>query len=234
MESKTIEHPVIGEVEVSRSLRARRVSVSVRPPGRVRLTVPRGVGVADALRFLDSRAEWVEAAKVRVAARVGVDEVIGMPYRTRGYELRLFPAETDAISMRIAGGEIRVTFPVGLNYASAEVQGAIRRGIESAWRAEAREMLPGRVDELARRHGLQYRSVSVRNARTRWGSCSARNDISLSIRLMRLPDDLIDYIILHELCHTVHKNHGPRFHALLDSLTGGCHRVLRRRMLQYR
>jgi len=76
--------------------------------------------------------------------------------------------------------------------------------------------------------------VRIRNTVSKWGSCSTRNDISLSLHLMRLPDRLIDYIILHELCHTVHHNHGPQFHALLDRLTGGNHAELQREIRQYR
>ena len=112
-------------------------------------------------------------------------------------------------------------------------QDAIRKGIEQAWRTEAQADLPQRTARLAGQLGFRCGAVTVRNARTRWGSCSARDDISLSIHLMKLPDELIDYVIIHELCHTIHKNHGPKFHKLLDRLTGGHHLELRRRLKTY-
>lgn len=120
-----------------------------------------------------------------------------------------------------------------LRYEAAEVQDAIRKGIEQAWRTEAQADLPQRTARLAGQLGFRCGAVTVRNARTRWGSCSARDDISLSIHLMKLPDELIDYVIIHELCHTIHKNHGPKFHKLLDRLTGGHHLELRRRLKTY-
>ena len=82
-------------------------------------------------------------------------------------------------------------------------------------RKEAKKILPVRLEELARKHGFKYGKVAIRNAKTRWGSCSWRNNINLNLHLARLDNDLIDYVILHELCHTVEKNHSVRFWALL-------------------
>jgi len=113
--------------------------------------------------------------------------------------------------------------PASLRPESDPVQQAVRKGIVEAYRVEAKALLPGRVENLARNHGFRYSGLAFRNATTRWGSCSARNSLSLSVHLMALPDHLIDYVILHELCHTKHKNHGPKFHALLDRVTGGRH-----------
>ncbi len=88
-------------------------------------------------------------------------------------------------------------------------------------RRAARADLPGRIARLSETTGLSYEKLSIRASRTKWGSCSGRNHISLSLFLMTLPEHLRDFVILHELCHTVHHNHSPRFHALLDRLTGG-------------
>ncbi len=75
----------------------------------------------------------------------------------------------------------------------------------------AKLQLKRKVDNLAARHGFTYNRVSFRNQRTRWGSCSTNNDISLNIKLALLPEDLVDYVILHELVHTQVKNHAPEF-----------------------
>jgi predicted metal-dependent hydrolase len=84
-------------------------------------------------------------------------------------------------------------------------------------RTLAKKELPKRLQELAGLHGFNYARVSIKNMKTRWGSCSFLNNINLNLNLMRLEDDLIDYVLLHELAHTVEKNHGPRFWALLES-----------------
>ncbi|RTZ98404.1 MAG: hypothetical protein DSY90_04650 [Deltaproteobacteria bacterium] len=87
-------------------------------------------------------------------------------------------------------------------------------------RRRARKILIQRLDMLARMHGYQYNRVAVRNQKTRWGSCSSKNNINLNMKLTRLPEYLMDYVILHELVHTRIKNHGPRFYAELDRLIG--------------
>ncbi len=78
-------------------------------------------------------------------------------------------------------------------------------------RKEARKALVKRLDELAAQHGFSYNKVFVRNQKTRWGSCSAKNNISLNVKLTQLPAELRDFIILHELVHTLTKNHSPAF-----------------------
>ncbi|MFO7924357.1 MAG: SprT family zinc-dependent metalloprotease [Bacteroidales bacterium] len=108
-----------------------------------------------------------------------------------------------------------------------------RRKAEDLLRQRALEYLPGRTAELAAEHGFSYRRVSIRRSRTRWGSCSAVNNINLSIFLMQLPRHLADYVILHELVHTVHRNHSPAFWNLLDEHTGNA-RALAREIKKFR
>ena len=78
-------------------------------------------------------------------------------------------------------------------------------------RKVARKVIVDRLEELARRHGFTYNKVFVRNQKTRWGSCSSDNNINLNVNLIRLPGELMDYTILHELVHTRIKDHSPRF-----------------------
>ncbi len=101
-------------------------------------------------------------------------------------------------------------------------------------RKEAHRMLPTMVATLASRHGFQYTSLRISSAHTRWGSCSGRNGISLSLFVMLLPDHLREFIILHELCHTLYHNHSAAFHALLDTLVEGKEKALNRELKAYR
>ena len=78
---------------------------------------------------------------------------------------------------------------------------------------KARQVLVSRLEEIAKEHGYDYNRVTIRNQKTRWGSCSAKNNISLNMKLVLLPDELRDFIILHELVHTRVKNHGDQFWA---------------------
>lgn len=179
-------HPRLGEVTLSRTLRARRVSISVRATGVVRLSFPYGVSQKRALEFLEQKAGWIEAARERLARKRAA-----MPSQ-------LPPAEQKA-------------------------------RIEELRRA-AKADLPGRIARLSEATGLKYEKLSIRASRTKWGSCSGRNHISLSLFLMTLPEHLRDYVIVHELCHTVHHDHSPRFHALVDRLVGGHEKALNKEL----
>jgi len=87
--------------------------------------------------------------------------------------------------------------------------------------AQAHRYLPGRLRELAILHHFHYATVKINRSRTRWGSCSSSKSINLSYRLMTLPAYLIDYVLLHELCHTVHMNHGVEFWKLMNQVCEG-------------
>jgi predicted metal-dependent hydrolase len=92
-------------------------------------------------------------------------------------------------------------------------------------RPAARRLLIDRLNQLAKMHGFAYNRVSIRNQKTRWGSCSPKNNISLNINLVRLPGELIDYILLHELVHTRVKNHSRRFWDQMDALLGDARKL---------
>ena len=87
-------------------------------------------------------------------------------------------------------------------------------------KADARSKLVLRLKHLAGKHGFTYNKVFIRNQKTRWGSCSSRNNISLNMKVSRLPQELMDYVILHELAHTRFKNHSNDFWTLMDTLMG--------------
>jgi len=136
----------------------------------------------------------------------------------------------------------RVAVPYGLSFESAEKmalskarwiqrhlvkvkeiekrQAVIANNLPEIDRAEAKKKLAHRLNELSRRYGFTYNRVFIRNQKTRWGSCSAKNNISLNIQLLRLPQELIDYVILHELVHTREKNHSKTFWAELNKFVG--------------
>ena len=95
------------------------------------------------------------------------------------------------------------------------------------------EVLPPRIRRLSEQAGLPFQSVKINTSKGRWGSCSARRDINLSCSLVLLPEHLVDYVILHELCHTVEMNHSPRFWALLDKLVHGKSDALRTELKGY-
>jgi predicted metal-dependent hydrolase len=128
---------------------------------------------------------------------------------------------------------IKISYPSESTVLSKEGQDLIRKSIEFALRKEAKRFLPERVEALASKFRITYAQLFLKNLKSRWGSCSSVNNINLNIQLMRLPDHLIDYVILHELAHTVHKNHGPQFWQTLQNLSGNA-RLYAKEMKHYR
>lgn len=126
-----------------------------------------------------------------------------------------------------------MVYPPDVDPASERVQQVARKAIVAAMREEARLYLPRRVAQLAAVNGLTYSHVVVRDMRSQWGSCSSEGRIGLNIQLMRLPDRLIDMVILHELAHTVHMDHGKEFYSLLDGMLGGRHAELSKELKSY-
>ena len=100
-------------------------------------------------------------------------------------------------------------------------------------REEAKAYLPGRLQELASLYGFTFNSVRIKHNSSNWGSCSSKGNINLNLNLMRIPQDLQDYVMLHELCHLKYLNHSPQFHALLESVCPD-HREKQRRMKEYK
>ena len=100
-------------------------------------------------------------------------------------------------------------------------------------RAQAKQELPPRLAELAALHGFHYNKVFIKNNVSNWGSCSSLGNINLNLRLVELPSQLRDYVMLHELCHLRYLNHGREFHALLESVCPG-HRALARELRAHR
>lgn len=118
---------------------------------------------------------------------------------------------------RLDDGVLRINMPMGADIEADMVQKALKRIVLKFLRMEAERVLPQKMDYWSKQCGFDYRSLKVDSAKSRWGCCSSHKDIKLSYYLLLLPERLVDYVIVHELCHTREMNHGPRFKALLHS-----------------
>lgn len=118
-------------------------------------------------------------------------------------------------SITTQGTKILVNLPAGSDIRDASTQSSIRSHILKALRKEAKSYLPRRLSYLAEQHGFSYNTTKLTHASSRWGSCSSSGTISMNISLMRLPFELIDYVLIHELCHTRHMNHSDEFWGLV-------------------
>ncbi len=225
----------IGKVLIERSDKAKRLTISVRPLKGIRVAVPPHVSFEKAEQLIYTKTDWIkehQALMQKHEAKVTVYEH-NSEFRTRSHTLRLLTHAQYTMRCVIDKEYINVFYPAHKDVRDADVQKFIRKSIEEAYRKEAKQYLPERVAYFAKKFGFEYQNVFIKNAKSRWGSCSFTNNINLNLHLMRLPDSLCDYVILHELAHTVEKNHGPGFWSLLDSICGNA-RSLDKKLKAYR
>lgn len=236
MSEKIIKIDGVGKVLFKHSKRTHRISISIKPFSVAKVTIPAGVDDEIAFRFVREKKNWIKKhlAKIKEleALQTRFDE--NTSFSTRKHKLYLRKEKRSGISVRLSKGKINVVYPNVINTNSKVVQDAVRNGIERALRKEAKEYLPDKVKELSEKFGFKFNKLTFKNVKTRWGSCSRKNNINLSIHLMRLPDHLIDYVILHELVHTVHHNHSSEFWKMLNTITSGASKILDREFKKYR
>lgn len=191
--------------------RARHYLLRLRADKTVVVTVPRRGTLQFARQFVESRRAWLEKHLRLLAARPVTPAILrpGMEILFRGRRVPL-EARPQAGHLEIWFDNEKVRVP------AAEEN--LRPSVEKHLRALAHSELTARAVELARQHAAPVRRVTVRNQKTRWGSCSVRGTISLNWRLIQVPETVRDYIILHELMHLRHLNHSARFWAEVEKV----------------
>lgn len=228
----------IGLVRMTKQGRAKRnYNLKILPDNVVQVSIPPGGSYEKAMQIVMEMKEKIIRHQKKIREKVQPRTVFDFntEFKTHFHTLKLKSvADFETTQVRVSNGVAEVWISGNDDVSSDDIQDFIRECIERLWKHEAKYILPERVKNLARANNFNFQSVKINSARTRWGSCSSVDNINFSLHLMMLPDELIDYIILHELCHTVHKNHGKDFYALLDNVTNGKHEELNAKLKDYR
>jgi predicted metal-dependent hydrolase len=203
-------------LRLRRSARARRLTVHVGPRRGVEVVMPRWATLADVDELLNQSEDWL-------ADKADTYGVWDGPHRRRWASGDLLPLLGDDLVLEFA-----LLHPDRQRVRSEMRPGALRLelpatelldprpALERWLRGFAGRELRRRTAEWAQRTDLYPRKVIVGERTSRWGSCSSRGTISLCYRLVMAPAPVVDAVIIHELCHLVHPNHGPRFHTLVN------------------
>ena len=205
----------IGNVRLVRKARSGQLRISVRATGEVMVSIPWSLPFSRGEAFLEEKKEWVIRTREKLEKR-GVRRMqlqSGTIFATRNYDYKVLPLRTDRVKAYVRPDEksVIVGYPEDVSLEHPEIREKIRLNLEGVLRYEARRYLPLRTKMLAEQLGYSYKTVTIKNNRTNWGSCSGLKNINLNLHLMRLPDRLIDFIVVHELVHTQIPNHGPLF-----------------------
>jgi predicted metal-dependent hydrolase len=207
-------HGVMLPVHLVRVRRARRYILRVRQDGSLRVTLPPGGSRAEAIEFAKRHLAWAVRERARQLAASRQTDVW-----TEGTRL-LIDGESVAIAcdasagaLIAAAGDVVVSVAPGTRDLRPAFQAALLR--------RARRDLPPRLLALAVAHRLTVTRVTIRNQRSRWGSCSQRGAIALNFRLVQMPPHVRDYILVHELMHLRQQNHSRRFWSLVAAACPG-------------
>lgn len=202
-------------VEFVRMRRARRYIIRVRPDGSLRVTIPRGGSQRLALVFLEEQRKWAERERLRVLAQHAPARWLeGDTILLRGRLARLRVVREGHVAwLDIDGERIRLR----------EQTVDLRPAAEACLTGIARRELVPRLHELAQRHALTVSRVTIRNQRSRWGSCARSGAVALNFRLVQTPDTVRDYVLIHELMHLEQQNHSRRFWRLVEAACPAFH-----------
>lgn len=218
----------IGQVTLTKRRGSKNIRLSYSSDGEIRVSLPYMVPYEAGLAFIRSKVDWLDKHRPKPAAQINEGSRIGKAHRI------MFTISIIASSprVRVANNKIKVILPKDMNSNDSVAQEAAKRGALKALRHEADQLLPQRLDQLAKKHGFTYRSVVTKRLVSRWGSCSQNHDIVLNVFLMQLPWQLIDYVIVHELVHTEHLNHSSGFWQRFEQIMPNA-RWLRKELKSY-
>lgn len=204
-------HKAPPDIVFERSLRAHRYRLTLRRDGVAVATIPARGSEREAHRFVEENREWLERARQRQKARprAALTWPLGSHVLWRGEMFEIRKASEGERPCVCLGADV---------FRVANFSGDLRPTLESHFLRKAKIELPARAWELAAETGVDMKEVSVRNQRTRWGSCSTSGVVSLNWRLVQAPLFVRDYIIYHELMHLREMNHSNRFWARVEEV----------------
>lgn len=195
-------------LELGYNPRARRYLLRIRCDGSLRITIPRHGMQEEALAFAERKAEWIAHHRSRLM------ELVRKPVVTQHGSIIWFRGEQVSLSVQQLDEGWSALFQKEMIFSPVMTKDW-RPLINSHLRKLAQKELPSRVMELAKLHALEINRVSIRDQRSRWGSCSVRRTISLNWRLIQAPVEVLDYVIIHELMHLREMNHSARYWKLV-------------------
>ncbi len=206
----TIHDDEFGTVVIRKSAKARQLRIRVAPDGTLRASMPSYAPTFLLKRLLKTSRNDIR--KMLIDATPHHSYVHGQQI---GKSHTLIVQEGSPLAVKKVRQQLVLTLPSSDTLDSPAVKTLLRAQVISILRIESKKHLPRRLEYLASTYGFNYNKVRFSHASSRWGSCSSAGTISLNIALMKLPFELIDYVLIHELAHTVEMNHSERFWRLV-------------------
>ncbi len=226
MTAKVVQFAQIGPVTFKRNRRSKNIKISVKPDRSVHVSFPFYVSSSEVSQFVTKSIGWITGQQQKFDTNKSKIEEGQL--KTKLHKITILKGTENKTRVNFENIEIRLA-----DFESEVSRNYLENVMVGIYRFEAKKILPPRINELALKHGFQVNKITIRNNKRNWGSCSSKNNISLNLQLIKLPDELIDYVLLHELVHTKIKNHGPGFWQKLDEFTNSKARELSKQVRRF-
>jgi len=214
MSKKVYELQDVGSITIVKRKSNKNIRLTIGSRGEVKVSIPYWVSYKSGLDFATKQTDWIKR-KSPVQSLITQRQRIGHAHEMI-FELDNLTNKTKA---KIKNNQIIVSYPPTLTIDDLDVQAIARKYAIKALRQQSQNLIPKRLEILASQHDLSYQSVDIKLLKRRWGSCDQYKNIVFNLYLIQLPWELIDYVILHELTHTIYLNHQTTF---WDSLANIC------------
>lgn len=212
-----VEAEPLPEHRVRVSARARHVRLRMSESDGLVVIIPKGFNRQHVADILHERRDWIEKTRGKLACLpprnpISLPESLLVSATGKDWQLEYLQGKSQSVSVRYKDEN---TLVLRGNIAD---QMACRLALQRWLARHAREILVPWLQGLSHEHDLPFQKTTVRTQKTRWASCSSRGTISINTQLLFLEKEQVDYVFLHELCHTVHMNHSPKFWTLLEKM----------------
>ncbi len=205
--------------EIIKSQRRRRSSaIKVTPDGKVKVYIPGYLAIEAGVRMVNEKRAWIEKMllKIKSNPQRKLNYINDEPHLFFGktYLLQIIPsAYRNRAAVRVSDQHIRVSAPM-----AATSPSAIRNYLTAWYLSQGKDIITKRVSYFASKLGVEFHRITLKRVSSIWGSCSHKGNLNFNRKLVMAPPEIVDYVVLHEVCHLVYHNHSNKFWHLVSSL----------------
>lgn len=206
-----ITHPY----KIVRSKRAKYIRIKLSPHGELSLVIPNGISEIRAHQFIESKTAWIEKnlSLVEKSSKSVLPSELHLKFIKQKWQLDYINSSADELVLnQVDNKQLLISGSADKTNSYHNVHKILQEWLKK----KARPVLSRELSEIAEEFGFHFNRLSIRAQKTRWGSCSNKKNISLNCKLLFMPEDIVRYVLIHELCHTLEMNHSSRFWALVE------------------
>ena len=199
--------------QIVHSRRAKYVRIKLSNSGDLSVVLPTGMSAKFAHNFIKDKTVWVEKnlQKVPLSVIKKAPEILDLKLLSESWTIEYVVADNEhlrliemsELNLRISGDAEQIC--------NTEL---VNQSINHWCKKKAKKAFNQMLEKIAELHGFHYQRLSIRSQKTRWGSCSNKKNINLNAKLLFMPEEIVNYVMIHELCHTIEMNHSKRFWSL--------------------